>query len=230
MNRKILFNDGWEFAKSSLEEKNPNALVFTSIDIPHDWLIYNTLNLYENSIGWYRKSFFVTEKVDHILLYFEGVYMDSSLYVNGKFIGEWKYGYSSFEHEITGAVKEGENELLVKVVHQSPNSRWYSGAGIYRNVWMKTRNRNHIVTDGIYISTKEMDDGWEVEIETDLITDRDVMISCITSIIRIRSLPPRWSLFQRSLQGRIARLPNAAIRLFVKIQCCGVLKSQIFTS
>lgn len=177
MNRKILFNDGWEFAKSSLEEKNPNALVFTSIDIPHDWLIYNTLNLYENSIGWYRKSFFVTEKVDHILLYFEGVYMDSSLYVNGKFIGEWKYGYSSFEHEITGAVKEGENEILVKVVHQSPNSRWYSGAGIYRNVWMKTRNRNHIVTDGIYISTKEMDDGWEVEIETDLITDRDVMIS-----------------------------------------------------
>ena len=56
--------------------------------------------------------------------------MDSTLYVNGQYVGEWKYGYSSFEHDLTDFLKIGENEILLKVVHQSPNSRWYSGAGI----------------------------------------------------------------------------------------------------
>lgn len=173
---KILFNDGWEFAKSKLEVTDTNTLDFEPIDIPHDWLIYNTQNLYENSIGWYRKKFFCDNEKKEILLCFDGVYMDSSLYVNGQFVGEWKYGYSSFEHEITGAVVEGENEILVKVVYQSPNSRWYSGAGIYRNVWLKTRDKNHIVTDGIYISTKPKENGWQVEVDTELNIYQDVQL------------------------------------------------------
>jgi len=60
------------------------------------------------------------------------------------------------EHDITDALVEGENEILLKVVHQSPNSRWYSGAGIYRNVWLKKRNKTHIVTDGVYVTTKRI--------------------------------------------------------------------------
>src|SRR5699024_11236789 len=89
--------------------------------------------------GWYRKTF-VYDKKDHqqIYLCFDGVYMDSSVYVNEQFVGEWKYGYSSFEHDITDAVTSGNNDILVKVVYQSPNSRWYSGAGIYGNVWVET--------------------------------------------------------------------------------------------
>jgi beta-galactosidase len=178
MNQKMLFNDGWEFAKSSLDVTEKTNLVFVPVDIPHDWLIYNTLELYENSIGWYRKKFTCTNKEDQIILCFDGVYMDSALYVNQQFVGEWKYGYSSFEHEITDAVTEGENEILVKVVHQSPNSRWYSGAGIYRNVWLKTRSKNHIVTDGIYITTKQQDDHtWMIEIDTQLNIDEDGKIS-----------------------------------------------------
>ena len=95
--------------------------------------------------------------------------MDSTVYVNGQPVGEWKYGYSSFEHEITGALREGENEVLVKVVHQSPNSRWYSGDGIYRNVWLKIRGENYIETHGVYISTrKEEKNRWVVEVDTDL--------------------------------------------------------------
>jgi beta-galactosidase len=177
MNKKVLFNDGWEFAKSNLGATNIDALKFEPVDIPHDWLIYNTLNLYENSIGWYRKRFTCSKEGKQLLLCFDGVYMDSSVYVNGQFVGGWKYGYSSFEHEITDALVEGENEILVKVVHQSPNSRWYSGAGIYRNVWLKTRGRNHIVTDGIYISTKQKDNGWQVEVDTELSVLGDVEIS-----------------------------------------------------
>ena len=170
MNKKYLFNDDWEFAKSSLEVTDLASLQFQPVDLPHDWLIYNTQNLYENSIGWYRKRFYCP-KVEQVLLCFEGVYMDSSLYVNQQFIGEWKYGYSSFEHEITDALVEGENEILVKVVHQAPNSRWYSGAGIYRNVWLKTRGKNYIESNGVYISTRRADkeaNRWIVEVDTEL--------------------------------------------------------------
>ncbi|KAA8783068.1 DUF4982 domain-containing protein [Paenibacillus amylolyticus] len=145
-----------------------NKLSFEAVELPHDWLIYNTLDLYENSMGWYRKTFEYTKDEQQVILCFDGVYMDSSVYVNGQFVGEWKYGYSAFEHEITNALLDGVNEILVKVVHQSPNSRWYSGAGIYRNVWLKTRNRNHIVTDGIYVSMRQQPEGWQVEVDTEL--------------------------------------------------------------
>ena len=179
MNKKILFNDGWEFAKSGLELDvgDINSLVFEPVDIPHDWLIYNTLDLYEDSIGWYRKRFTLSRRSDQTLLYFDGVYMDSTLYVNGRFAGEWKYGYSSFEHDVSEFLKEGTNEIILKVVHQSPNSRWYSGAGIYRNVWLKERSENHIVTDGIYISTKCNGNRWEVEVDTEFNIVTDVQIS-----------------------------------------------------
>lgn len=105
---------------------------------------------------------------DEVLLCFDGVYMDSTLYVNNKFVGEWKYGYSSFEHDITNVLVEGENEILIRVIHQSPNSRWYSGAGIYRNVWLKTRDKNHIETNGIYVSIRKENKLWNVEISTEL--------------------------------------------------------------
>jgi beta-galactosidase/beta-glucuronidase len=174
----LLFNDGWEFAKSSLDVTDCDGLPFNRVDLPHDWLIYNTLNLYENSIGWYRKRFsFKKEEADQVLLCFDGVYMNSSLYVNHQFIGEWKYGYSSFDHEITDALEDGENEILVKVVHESPNSRWYSGAGIYRNVWIKKRDHNHIVTDGIYVSTYKKKDNWQVEVDVEVNLFEDSRIS-----------------------------------------------------
>ncbi|MDQ1003298.1 beta-galactosidase [Neobacillus niacini] len=177
MNKKVLYNDGWEFAKSSLENTSNTTLAFEPVDLPHDWLIYNTLNLYENSIGWYRKKFLWNKESDEILLCFDGVYMDSTVYVNQKLAGEWKNGYSSFEHNITKQLIEDENEILVKVVHQSPNSRWYSGAGIYRNVWLKERNKNHIITDGIYISTTKNDHGWQVEVDTEVKIYEEVEIS-----------------------------------------------------
>lgn len=179
MNKRILFNDGWEFAKSNLETKTYEGLNFEPIDIPHDWLIYDTLNLYEDSIGWYRKKFKISPGKFQTLLCFDGVYMDSYLYINGRLMGEWKYGYSSFEHDITDALIDGENEIVVKVVHQSPNSRWYSGAGIYRNVWLKTRVENHITTNGIYVSTKLSNKGWKVEIDTDISINRMAKLSHI---------------------------------------------------
>ncbi|MEX1029337.1 MAG: glycoside hydrolase family 2 TIM barrel-domain containing protein [Paenibacillaceae bacterium] len=182
MNTKRLFNDGWEFAKTGLNVTDWAGLRFEPVDLPHDWLIYNTLDLYENSIGWYRKKFVRTKEEgqgdQQLLLCFDGVYMDSSVYVNERLVGEWRYGYSAFEHEITDALVEEENEIVVKVVHQSPNSRWYSGAGIYRNVWLKTRDcSNHIVTDGVYVKTTKQVGGWQIEIDTEANIDDEVQIS-----------------------------------------------------
>ncbi|WP_239616387.1 glycoside hydrolase family 2 TIM barrel-domain containing protein [Cohnella mopanensis] len=177
MNQKTLFNEGWEFAKSGLEATDSTGVHFQPVDVPHDWLIYQTLNLYEDGIGWYRKRFTYTKEAKRILLCFDGVYMDSSLYVNQRLAGEWKYGYSSFEHEITEALVDGDNEIIVKVVYQSPNSRWYSGAGIYRNVWLKTRGRNYIATNGVYITARQEEDGWQVEVDTDMNIHEDVLIS-----------------------------------------------------
>ncbi|WP_309121225.1 glycoside hydrolase family 2 TIM barrel-domain containing protein [Paenibacillus sp.] len=183
MNTTEPFNDGWAFARSGLDVADPAGLRFEPVDLPHDWLIDNPSALYENGIGWYRKRLVRTAEDGgrgrRLLLYFEGVYMDSSVYVNGRLAGEWKYGYSSFEHDISDAVVEGANDILVKVVHQSPNSRWYSGAGIYRNVWLKTRGDDHIVTDGVYVSSRPPVDGsdaWSVEVDTDVRLAGDVTL------------------------------------------------------
>lgn len=177
MNKKIRFNDGWEFAKSGLEKEDYSDLSYEAVDIPHDWQIYNTLDLYENSIGWYRKRFVYNKKAEQVLLCFGGVYMDSTVYVNQSAVGEWKYGYSSFEHDVTDQLIDGENEIVVKVIFQTPNSRWYPGAGINRDVWLKTRGNNHIVTDGIYITTSRQENGWLVEIETELNIEEDVQLT-----------------------------------------------------
>lgn len=177
MNQRTLFNDGWQFAKSSLAVTEPAGLAFEQVELPHDWLIYDSQNLYEDSIGWYRKTFQHKDEGKQLLLCFDGVYMDSSVYVNGQLVGEWKYGYSAFEHEITEALVEGDNEIVVKVVHQSPNSRWYSGAGIYRNVWLKTRDRNHVESHGIYVSIRKQEEDWRVEVDTDVNLHQDAELT-----------------------------------------------------
>jgi len=178
MNTQVLFNDGWTFAKTGLDAEDWLGLAFGPVDLPHDWLIWNTRNLYENGIGWYRKTFRWRKDGRRALIRFDGVYQDSTVYVNGVPVGEWKYGYSSFEHEMTDALVDGENEIVVKVVHQSPNSRWYSGAGIYRNVWLKTRGASWIETDGVYVAIRRQPDGrWLVGIDTEVSLESAAVLS-----------------------------------------------------
>lgn len=176
MNSRTLWNDNWYFAKTALgvnwEDRQIWEAKMQPVDLPHDWLIYDTKNLYEDSIGWYRKNFaYAPDKTgndDRVILRFEGVYMDSSIYVNGEHLGDWKYGYSTFDWDITDALHEGENEIVLRVVFQAPNSRWYSGAGIYRNVWMIRLPETHIPLDGIYTSSVETNKGYDLTIDTEL--------------------------------------------------------------
>jgi len=148
-----LLCDGWEFSKNPYGTEYSDLLTWENIDIPHDWLIYDTKNLYETSTGWYRKSLqWSLQENECVFLRFEGVYMDSRVYVNGQQAGEWKYGYSTFEFDITEFLCEGGNLIRVRVDYHEPNSRWYSGAGIYRRVWLKTCPDTHLTADGVYIS------------------------------------------------------------------------------
>lgn len=168
-NRK-LFCSGWEFYKAKLGEDYSESFPFKAVDIPHDWLIYNVNDLYENSTGWYRKTFSY-EKKEGVRSYirFDGVYMDSKVYVNGQLAGEWKYGYSAFMFDITDLIKDGENVIMVRVDHHSPNSRWYSGAGIFRKVWLCESPEIRFGNDGIYISAKKDNDSWEVSCTAEML-------------------------------------------------------------
>lgn len=173
MNRKRLFNDNWEFVKTpygtDIQELEVWEKEFMPVDLPHDWLIYDTQRLYETGTGWYRKHFTVTGADGLVrLLRFDGVYMDSKVYVNGKLAGEWKYGYSTFEFDITKLLHEGDNTVMVRVDHHEPNSRWYSGAGIYRNVWLKTVPKVYLASDGIYVAAKRRGRDFIAEIEAEL--------------------------------------------------------------
>ncbi len=174
-----LFNDGWEFCKLPLNtgyaEMQQSGGKFRKVGIPHDWLIYQAKALYEDAVGWYRKRFVWEKQADElVLLRFDGVYMDSRIFVNGTEAGGWKYGYTTFEVDITPYLNDGENEICVSVTYQAPNSRWYTGAGIYRNVWLKTVKREHIRSDGVYFSAERAGEGrWKLRIDTELVCGRD---------------------------------------------------------
>lgn len=166
---KKLFNDNWYFKKLT---NGSGSTDWNKADIPHDWHIYDVNNLYEDGEGWYKKIFNYKPSADErAYIRFDGVYMDTTVWVNDKTAGEWKYGYSTFELEITSLLNEGENEIKVRTIFKNPNSRWYSGAGIYRNVWFITKSCSNIVSDGVYISTENTGNGFwnlRVSIETDI--------------------------------------------------------------
>lgn len=156
---KRLFNGGWSFwcgePDLDVSEAGKHLTEFQKVDLPHDWLIADAKNLYRDGCGFYRKIFSMQPKENkRYSLIFEGVYMDTTIWVNEQQAGEWKYGYSTFEIDLTPFVKAGENEILVSVNFRSPNSRWYSGAGIYRDVWFKETPETYIRENGVYVHTE----------------------------------------------------------------------------
>lgn len=189
---KTLFNDNWQFAELSIDEKSmfndgkpvlfepedffdrAGILEYAPVTLPHDWQIYHVKDLYRSSLGFYKKTFELDGGADdrYIALNFEGVYMNSAVWVNGKLAGKWKYGYSAFEFDISSLVRAGQNEILVIAVYQHCNTRWYSGAGIFRDVHLINSPAIHLVTDGVYFSAKPVDpaklDGeWVVKISSE---------------------------------------------------------------
>lgn len=164
---KKLFNSGWSFALKSIGEP-PAEGDYRPVDVPHDWLIGNTRALYADGDGCYKKTFSVSSPAGKVyILRFDGVYMDSEVILNGERIFEWKYGYTTFDVELKG-LREGENTVEVIVHHKSPNTRWYSGAGIFRNVWLTVSGEDRIIPDGTYFCADPDGGRWAVEIDTEV--------------------------------------------------------------
>jgi beta-galactosidase len=166
---------GWEF---TLEE--PNDQNFKPIHLPHDWAIHAPINRTMAQaeaqgfrdrwgIGWYRRNMAVEELKEGYVyqLQFDGVYENSTVWVNGQVTGGHKYGYSRFTLDITEYMHEGDNRILVKVDNTSfPADRWYSGAGIYRTVKLLEWCENHLKPEEIQVKTEIHGDAGIVTIAT----------------------------------------------------------------
>lgn len=175
---KRLLNDNWLFAKApaGTQISGISGLDFRPVDIPHDWLICDSNALYETSCGVYRRTLEYSGE-GSVRLYFGGVYMNCTLYVNGAAAGENKYGYSSFEIDITKHLRPGENELIMLVRHDAPNTRWYSGAGIFRDVVLITTGSSYLATDGVYFHAGRSGDCWNCRVSAEVTGSGEVRIT-----------------------------------------------------
>ena len=165
------FDRGWLFTLSDSTEMYQPSYAdghWRRLNLPHDWAIEGDFSPSNPSgasggalpggIGWYRKHFSLSpdEKYDRFTITFDGVYMNSTVYINGHKLGTRPYGYSTFEYDLTPYIyKKGDNVIAVKVDNSDqPNSRWYSGCGIYRHVWLtKTLKKAYIPQWGQYVAT-----------------------------------------------------------------------------
>lgn len=188
-----LFDDGWKFFLGNVEgaeQPEFNDASWRDIDLPHDWSIEGEVNpqnptgndggYFPAGIGWYRKTFMVPSDWNgkHVSIYFEGVYMNSEVFINGKSLGIHPYGYTSFYYNLTPYLKiDQENVIAVLVDNsQQKNSRWYSGSGIYRHVRLFVKSPIHI-------------DQWGVAITTPVISEKETTVRVKTLVKNGTKLP-----------------------------------------
>ena len=169
------FDADWLFIlgdSAQMSQVDYNDSFWRRLDVPHDWAREGDFyagnpsgaggGALPGGIGWYRKSFFLPAGRENVFLEFDGVYMNSTVYVNGQEVGFRPYGYSSFEYDITPFVHEGQNVVAVRVDNSDqPNSRWYSGCGIYRHVWLTRTNPIHVKHWGVYIHDGKVEVDYE---------------------------------------------------------------------
>lgn len=180
---RVQFNDNWKFERfgqhpeiSGIVITEPSGLEHATFDdgnwrtlnLPHDWgiegpfrndLVNETGLLPWRGIGWYRKRFVIpeNEKTTKIFIDFDGAMANAKVWLNGKLVGEHPYGYTSFRFNLTPYIQFGkENIIAVRLDTEKLGSRWYPGAGIYRNVWLTKTNALHINHWGVYLTTPKI--------------------------------------------------------------------------
>lgn len=196
------FDKNWKFNLGNVPDGQITSFddsQWRILDLPHDWSIEGKFDKNNPAgtgggalpcgIGWYRKTFTLpaSEQGKHIFIDFDGVYRNSEVWINGHYLGRRPYGYSSFRYELTPFLKYGKenNIIAVKVDNsQLPNSRWYSGSGIYRNVWLVTTHNIYIDHWGTYITTPAANDqSAEVIVQTKvhntLTTDQPIILTTL---------------------------------------------------
>ncbi len=165
---RVCFDSDWLFCladSAQMASVNYNDAKWRKLDLPHDWAIEGDFmpsnpsgaggGALPGGVGWYRKHFTV-DKADKYFIEFDGVYMNAAVYINGHLLGKRPYGYSSFEYDLTPFLNwGGDNVMAVRVDNSDqPNSRWYSGCGIYRHVWLTATANLHVAHWGVQVKTK----------------------------------------------------------------------------
>ena len=181
---ELLFDDGWKFFLGDIKDaENPSYddKLWRDIDLPHDWSIEKLPGQVPGQVigpfskespgatatgyalggtAWYRKTFTLNTQEDfnNTIIIFDGVYMNCDVWVNGELVGTHPYGYTAFYFDITGYLMQAgkANVIAVKVRNEGKNSRWYSGSGIYRHVWLIRKQAVHISHNGVFITTEDI--------------------------------------------------------------------------
>jgi len=184
----LLMDRNWKFflgddKNASTSDFNDNA--WRSLDLPHDWSIEGEFKkdaptgggggYLPTGIGWYRKQFTLPTSVrgKQVSIQFDGVYMNSEVWINNHYLGKRPNGYISFNYDLTPYLIPGKNIIAVRVDNSAqPNSRWYSGSGIYRHVWLNITNPVHVAQWGTYIITPNADSSSAtVNVKTTIVND-----------------------------------------------------------
>jgi beta-galactosidase len=168
--RRETFDFTWRFVRDDPQNAHDpafNDAEWSSVDLPHDWSIEGPLSSSEPSggaggwvptgVGWYRKRFPAptTDADRRVMVEFDGVYQNSTVWINGHLLGERPYGYVPFAYDLTPHLTEGDNLIAVRVDNsRQPNSRWYSGSGIYRHTWLTTTRDVHVGHWGSQVITE----------------------------------------------------------------------------
>ncbi len=197
--RKQFFDYDWKFCLGDVptaSTKDFNDASWRSLDLPHDWSIEGKIDsknptgggggYFPAGIGWYRKRFDVPSswKGKHVSIYFEGVYMNSEVFINGRSPGMHPYGFTPFCYNLTPFLNyNNENIIAVRVDNSNqPNCRWYSGSGIYRHVWLIVTDPIHIVNWGVGITTPQVSsEKATVQLKTVVKNETDLPQSIIVS-------------------------------------------------
>ncbi len=170
---RLLFDHDWKFLlgdPAGAEASSFDAGGWRTVNAPHDWSIELPMaanapsgrggGYFPGGVGWYRRAFAVPASWNgkRVSVEFEGVYMNATVYINGEELGMHPYGYTSFFHDLTPHLKPGANNVLAVRVDNSKqrNSRWYSGSGIYRHVWLNITDAVHVAPWGVFITTPEV--------------------------------------------------------------------------
>ena len=200
----VSFDEGWLFKRYGLQpdgtrleeptglEASYNDGSWQKLDLPHDWAITGpfrielegaTGKLPWKGIGWYRKHFMVStaDAGKQIFIDFDGAMANAKIWLNGKYVGGWPYGYSSFRLDLTPYIQPGkENILAVCLDTENWDSRWYPGAGIYRHVWLVKTNPVHVDHWGTYITTPQITDKQaQVTIDVTLVNQSKQKVNAI---------------------------------------------------
>ena len=217
--REVSFNKGWRFSLSdspAMSAPGYDDSSWRSLSLPHDWAIEGKFSKDNPSgtgggalpggVGWYRKTFDVPAswKGKDVYIDFDGAYMNATVYINGHELGTRPYGYASFSYDLTPWLHPGRNVVAVRVDNaEQPNSRWYSGCGIYRNVWLRVLDPLHIALWGTFVRQDKVTDskvdltvitdidntgkkGKKATLTTDIVSPDGLVVATATSPLRLK--------------------------------------------